>query len=109
MLYELRVYHCVAGRLPALHARFAETTLPLWEKHGIRQAGFFTDYIGDNCNAKLTYLLAWRNLAEREARWNAFASDPEWIAARAASEKDGPIVARVEASILQPTPYSAVT
>ncbi|MCM0019715.1 MAG: hypothetical protein NBV67_06950 [Tagaea sp.] len=31
------------------------------------------------------------------------------MAARAASEKDGPIVARVEASILQPTPYSAVT
>jgi hypothetical protein len=109
MLYELRVYHCVPGRLPALHARFAETTLKLWAKHGIRQAGFFTDYIGDNCNAKLTYLLAWQSLAERETRWNAFASDPEWIAARAASEKDGPIIARVEASILQPTPYSSVT
>ncbi len=109
MLYEMRVYHCVPGRLPALNARMAGATLRLWAKHGIRQAGFFTDYIGDNCNTKLTYFLAWESLAERETKWNAFAADPEWIAARAESERDGPIVARVEASILMPTNYSSVT
>jgi hypothetical protein len=108
MLYELRIYHCVPGRLAALNARFANVTLELWKKHGIRQAGFFTDYIGDNCNNKLTYLLAWDSLAEREMRWNAFANDPVWIAARAKTEEDGPIVARVENSILAPTPYSSL-
>jgi len=109
MLYEMRVYHCVPGRLPALNARMASATLRLWAKHGIRQAGFFTDYIGDNCNTKLTYFLAWESLAERETKWNAFAADPEWIAARAESERDGPIVARAEVSILMPTNYSSVT
>ena len=108
MVYELRIYHCVPGRLAALHARFANVTLKLWEKHGIRQTGFFTDYIGDNCSAKLTYLLAWESLAERERVWNAFAADPVWIAARTESEKDGPIVARVENAILSPTAYSAL-
>ena len=39
MLYELRVYHCVPGRLPALLKRFETITLGLWQKHGIRQAG----------------------------------------------------------------------
>lgn len=108
MIYEMRIYHCVPGRLAALNARFANVTLKLWEKHGIRQTGFFTDYIGDNCNNKLTYLLVWDSLAERERRWNAFASDPVWIAARSETEKDGPIVARVENSILTPTAYSAL-
>ena len=35
MIVELRVYHCLPGRLPALHERFQNVTLPLWEKHGI--------------------------------------------------------------------------
>lgn len=105
MLYEMRVYHCIPGRLPALHKRFQEATLKLWKKHGIRQVGFFTDLVGDS-NQKVTYLLAWESLAEREKKWNAFQSDPAWIAARAASEADGPILARAENSILQPTAYS---
>ena len=31
MIYELRVYHCVPGRLPALNARFANVTLKMWK------------------------------------------------------------------------------
>lgn len=106
MLYEMRIYHCLPGRLPALHRRFAEVTLRLWKRHGIRQIGFFTDIIGDNCNAKLTYILQWKSLAEREEKWNAFAADPDWVAARVESEKDGQILARVENSIMTPTAYS---
>lgn len=105
MIIEMRVYHCLPGRLPALHARFENTTLDLWDKHGIRQAGFFTTLVGPS-NQTLTYMLAWDSLAEREARWNAFASDPEWIAKRAASEADAPIVERIENSFLTPTSYS---
>ena len=106
MIYEMRIYHTVPGRLPALHKRFAEATLKMWKKHGIRQVGFFTDYIGPNCNNKLTYLLEWKSLAEREQKWNAFAADPKWHALRAESEKDGQIVARTENMILSPTAYS---
>lgn len=107
MLYELRVYHCLPGRLPKLLERFETVTLGLWEKHGIRQAGFWTTVIGES-NQTLHYLLAWESLAERERKWTAFMSDPEWLEKRAASEKDGPIVARVENQILEPTRFSAV-
>ena len=91
MIYELRVYHCLPNRMPALLKRFENHTLRMWEKHGIRQAGFWTTMIGES-NHELTYLLAWESLAEREQKWAAFLSDPEWIAARADSEKDGPIL-----------------
>ena len=107
MFYELRVYHCVPGRMPALHKRFETVTTRLFSKHGIRQVGYFTDYIGPDCSNKLTYLLAWESLAERERVMDTFLRDPEWIAARAEYEREyGPIVARVENSILAPTAYS---
>ena len=107
MIYELRIYRCLPGRLPALMKRFETTTLKMWEKHGIRQAGFFTTVIGES-NQDLTYLIAWESMAEREAKWDAFQSDPVWIAARAESEKDGAIVANISSQFLAPTAFSSV-
>ncbi len=108
MLYELRIYECVPGKLPDLNKRFSTITLKLWEKHGIKQAGFWTTVIGES-NQTLYYMLAWESLAEREKKWNAFGADPEWLAARAKTEEEGPIVANVKNFILGPTPYSSVS
>jgi hypothetical protein len=107
MIYELRVYKCVPGRLAALNNRFANITLKIWEKHGIKQAGFWTTLVGES-NQELYYLLAWESLADREKKWNAFQADPEWLAKRAETEKDGPIVANVSNQFLAPTTYSSV-
>ncbi len=107
MIYELRVYRCVPGRLPALIKRFDTITLELWKKHGIRQAGFWTTLIGES-NQELTYMVAWDSLAEREQKWGAFMSDPEWNSKRAETEKDGAIVANITSQFLQPTSFSAV-
>lgn len=107
MVHELRIYRCVPGRLPALLNRFETITLKIWERHGIRQAGFWTTVIGES-NQDLYYLLAWDSLAAREQKWNAFQSDPEWIAKRAETEKDGAIVANVNSQILLPTAFSSV-
>ena len=107
MIYEMRVYRCVPGRLPALLNRFATITLKIWEKHGIKQAGFFTTLIGES-NQELTYLLQWESLAEREKKWNAFAADPEWLSKRAETEKDGAIVENVAVQMLTPTAFSSV-
>ena len=107
MIYELRVYRCLPGRLPALLKRFENTTLKLWDKHGIRQAGFFTTLIGES-NQELTYMVAWESLAEREKKWNQFQSDPDWISARATSEQDGQIIANIVSQLLVPTAFSSV-
>ncbi len=75
MIYELRIYRCLPGRLPALLNRFQSATLRIWGKHGIRQAGFWTTVIGES-NNDLTYLLAWDSLAERDQKWAAFRARP---------------------------------
>ncbi len=107
MIYETRVYRCLPGRLPALLNRFENVTLKLWEKHGIKQAGFFTTLVGES-NQDLTYLLAWELLADRDKKWAAFQSDPEWIAARAKTEESGQIVSNIVNQLLVPTKFSSV-
>jgi hypothetical protein len=107
MIYELRIYDCLPGRLPALLKRFNDHTLAIWERHGIRQAGFFTTVIGESSN-RLTYFLAWESLAERETKWAAFIADPAWLKARDESESDGPIIANIISQLLAPTAFSSV-
>ena len=107
MIHELRIYKCMPGRLPDLNKRFESVTLGLWEKHGFRPVAFWTVRVGPS-NQDLYYLLEWDSMAEREQKWNAFQADPEWIAKRAETEKDGPIVATLSSSFLQPTSFSSV-
>ena len=105
MIHELRIYRCMPGRLPDLNKRFEGVTLKLWDKHGFRPVGFWTTVIGQS-NQDLTYLLEWKDLAERERRWAGFMADADWLKARAESEKNGPIVANITSSILAPTAFS---
>jgi hypothetical protein len=107
MLYELRIYHCVAGKLPALLTRFETATVALFEKHGIRQVGFWTVAIGES-SADLYYILKWDSMEERAKKFAAFQADPDWIAARAKSEEGGPLVTSISNSILMPTKFSAL-
>lgn len=105
MIHELRIYRCMPGRLPDLNKRFEGVTLKLWDKHGFRPVGFWTTVIGAS-NQDLTYLLEWKDLAERERAWAGFMADADWLKARAESEKNGPIVANITSSILAPTAFS---
>jgi NIPSNAP len=101
MLYELRTYHCLPGRLNDLIGRFREHTLGFFDRYGIRYEHFCTTVIGPS-NMTLSYVLVWESLAERDSKWGAFQADAEWQAIRSASEISGPIVERIENTILSP-------
>ena len=107
-VYELRTYTTEEGRLPALQARFKDHTLKLFEKHGMQNVIYFTpiDKDGKPIDNKLVYLIAHKSLEAKSASFGAFGKDPEWVAARDASEKDGKIVAKVESQLFVPTDYS---
>jgi hypothetical protein len=107
MIRELRVFHCIPGRLPALLNRFEHYTLRLFEKHGIKQLGLWTVAIGE-CNNDLYSILEWQSLAEREQKFAAFSNDPEWLEVRRKSEEDGPLEASITNTILEPTTFSTV-
>ena len=107
MIYEFRTYTVLAGRMPALLKRFETKAIPIWERHGVRQVGFLTTMIGPE-SRKLTYILQYDSLADRDAKWGAFQRDADWIAARAESEDDGQIVENMANEILTPTSFSAL-
>ena len=104
MIYELRVYRVVQGRMADLLARF-EQTLRIMVRHGFLQAGFWTTIVGRS--EQLTYLLAWESLALRQEQWAAFESDAEWLAIRKSTEENGPLIFEIESSLLRPTNFSA--
>ena len=106
MIYEIRSYDIVPGRMPAMNARFQNHTMGLFKKHGIEVVGFWEPVIGES--NELVYICAYADLATRERVWKAFMADPEWQAARKASEVNGPLVERVVNKIWRPTSFSPI-
>ena len=107
MIYELRIYRAMPGRMPALLKRFETKTTGIWERMGIRPVGFWTTIIGPS-HLELVYMLAWESMEERQRKWELFQADPEWLQAWSESEKDGIIVGNVASSLLSPTKFSAL-
>lgn len=106
-LFEMRVYYANEGKLDALHARFRDHTMKLFEKHGMTNLGYFVP-TGANPERKLVYFLAYPDKTARDASWKGFSNDPAWKKVYADSHKDGVIVARVENAFLTATDYSAL-
>jgi hypothetical protein len=105
-VYELRTYTTHPGRLAALNKRFADHTMKLFEKHGMKNEMYWTptdEKLKDNT---LIYIVSHDSLEAAEKSWKAFGADPEWQKARDASEVDGKIVAKVERVFMVRTPYS---
>ena len=46
MIYELRTYQVVPGKMAELNARFREITTGLFEKHGVIIIGFYCILLG---------------------------------------------------------------
>ncbi len=106
-IYELRVYTTNPGLLKNLHKRFNDHTNHLFVKHGMRLIGYWTPADEDN---KLIYILAFPSIEAREKAWQAFRDDPEWQKVYAASREEagGPIVEKVDSTIMNPTAYSPI-
>ena len=105
-VFELRTYHAAPGKMDALNARFRDNTVKLFEKHGMTVIGFWVPTEKDEAQKKLVYILAYPSMEAAKKSWEGFRADPDWIAARDASEKDGKLVERIESVYLNPTDYS---
>jgi hypothetical protein len=106
-LYELRVYKAADGKLEALHARFRDHTDRIFANHGIKSTGYFSPTEGTKAGDVLIYILEYPDRKSAQASWEAFGADPQWQAARKASEINGRLLAeRPESIYMRPTDYS---
>jgi uncharacterized protein (DUF1330 family) len=103
-IYELRIYTCNEGKLDALLARFRDHTCKLFEKHGIKNIGYWVPVDEENgSKTTLIYVLEHKSREAAKESFKAFGADPEWQAARKASEEAGKILAKPPESIFMTT------
>ena len=98
MIYELRHYLILPGRGEAILKRFKNHTFKIFDRRGFKVHDF---WIEANGSGHLWYVLAWESVEQMERAWPKFRSDAEWESVKAASEKDGPIVEKINVTILQ--------
>ncbi len=105
-VFELRTYTTHPGRLDALHARFADHTIRLFERNGMTNIGYFVPQDAPLAENTLVYVLAHDSREAAKASWAAFIADPDWKKAKEASIVDGPIVDKLESVFMDATDYS---
>lgn len=108
-LFEMRTYTTNEGKLDALHARFRDHTCALFAKHGMTNVLYTVPMEGEEgAGMTLTYFLAHKDADAGGKSFDAFRKDPDWEAARKASEERGPLLVKkgVVSVFLQPTDYS---
>lgn len=110
-VFELRTYTTTPNNLSILHARFRDYTMTLFTKHGMTNL-FYWKLLPDQPNAEntLVYMLAHPSVDAAKASFGTFRADPDWIAAKKASEEKGggslTIPDGVKSVFLKATDYS---
>ena len=103
-IFELRTYYANEGKLDALHARFRDHTCELFEKHGMRNVGYWVP-VKNESNA-LIFIVSHEDRKAAQESWGAFLKDPAWVAAYKASTKGGKLVRKIDRVFLTATDYS---
>ena len=106
-VYELRTYTTLPGRLPALNKRFADHTIRLFARHGVKSEAYWIPTDDARKDNTLIYILSHDSQEAADKNWKEFQGDPEGVKAREASEADGKILAKPpERVFMKKTDYS---
>ena len=100
--FEMRTYTVQPGgqgSLELLHKRFREETDKYFKKHGMTAIAYWQPL---NKPETIIYILAYKDMAARNAAWAAFNADPGWLKARA----DMMVTIKAESVFMSATDYS---
>ena len=105
-VYELRIYHLNEGKLPLILDRFRTRETKIFARLGMHGVGYWTPTDEPLAGRTLVYMLRHKSREAAKQSWAAFSKDPEWIAVKAETEKDGPFVKLHESTFLKLTDFS---
>jgi hypothetical protein len=108
-VFELRIYHAVPGKLPALESRFRGTTSQLLAKHDLKVVGY---WVADDAAAAdntlsntFVFLVAHSTREDAKKNWDSMWVDPGFQE-MVKSEKAEKLVEKVDGTYLRPTDFS---
>ncbi|MFA5908613.1 MAG: NIPSNAP family protein [Vicinamibacterales bacterium] len=107
-VFELRTYTAPDGKLPLLQKRFRDHTLRIFEKHGMKNVGYWVPQDAPATDNTLIYVISHASRDAAKQSWANFAADPEWKKVSAESQVDGPIVSKVVSVYMDATDYSPI-
>jgi hypothetical protein len=105
-VFEIRTYTAEPGKLEALHARFRDHTVAIFNKHAMTSVGYFAPADEPLSKNTLIYILAFPSRDAAKKSWDEFRNDPEWQKVQKESEANGKLVTKVESVFADPTDYS---
>ena len=105
-VYELRIYHLNEGKQAGILERFRSKETAIFERLGMHGVGYWVPMDEPLAGRTLVYMLRHKSRAAAAESWAKFSKDPEWLAVKAESEKDGAFVKLHESTFLKLTDFS---
>jgi len=105
-VYELRMYHLNEGMQPKILERFRSKETELFARCGMHGVGYWVPTDEPLAGRTIVYMLRHKSRAAATESWAKFTADPEWVALKAESEKDGAFVKLHESTFLKLTDFS---
>ena len=104
-VFELRIYHAVPGRVPALESRFRDTASKLLAKHDLKAVGYWVPEDAPAFENTFVYILAHPSREEAKKNWDAMRADPE-LQEMLKSEQTDKLVEKIDSAYMRPTDFS---
>jgi hypothetical protein len=104
-VFELRIYHTVPGKLPALESNFRDTWSKLLAKHDLKVVGYWVPEGAPAWDNTFIYLVAHSSREEAKKNWDAMLADPE-VQEALKSEEANKLVEKIDRMYMRSTDFS---
>ena len=105
-VYELRIYHLNEGKEAGILERFRTRETKIFERLGMHGVGYWVPTDEPLAGRTIIYLLRHKSRAAATESWAKFSADPEWVALKAETEKDGAFVKLHDVTFMKLTDFS---
>ncbi|MCD2147382.1 NIPSNAP family protein [Gordonia paraffinivorans] len=104
MIYEIREYVAVPGKLPAIIDLFNNHTARMFKRYEMELVNAGHTMIGEHSFGELVYTMRFANLSELDDKWAQLLADPEWRGAFASAEATGPLIQTMRRRVIDGSP-----
>jgi hypothetical protein len=105
-VFELRVYHAVPDKVPALESQFRDTWSKLLAKHDLKVVGYWVpEGAPPAWDNTFIYLVAHSSREEAKKNWDAMRADPAFQEALK-SEQANKLVEKIDSTYMRPADFS---
>ena len=104
-VFELRIYHALPGKLPALESRFRDKTSKMLARHDLKVVGY---WVAEDTSANsFIWIVADSSREEAKKNWDAMFADPEFQDVIKAEQAEK-LMEKVDVTYMRATDFSAV-